>query len=216
MNLSPFLLSRIMTTAVFAIVLFFVLRYFKKLRVLDFLAYLSIFFAFSAFVPAENLFSGFENPISVLNYQIAKPATDVIETEGFAAVLYKKNESAIGIFQTHKRGDLYRLPQLFSNSARLFDLGYEYPNLSVYISHIGSSDKAILIIVEYDAFTDSDRYTFTNSQNSEFKQLQKRIVGDELNPLVVAIHYTELDADDKDFTLFIDNKEVLKNIKVLS
>ena len=216
MKLSPFLTSRIIVAVVFAIVLFFVLKHFKKLKVLDFLAYISIFFAISAFVPAESLFSGFENPISVLNYQVAKPATDVLETDGFAAVFYKKNESAVGIFQTPKRGDLYRLPLIFNNSARFVELpGYDYPSLSVYISHVGSSDKALLIIVEYDALEDGDLYTFTDSRNSEFKQLPKRKVGDELTPLVIAIHYAEVDANDKDFTLFINNRETLKNIKIL-
>ena len=216
MNLSPFLISRIFATAFFAIVLYFVLKRFNKLKFLDFFAYLSIFFAISAFVPAENLFTGFESPISVLNYQAAKPATDVIESDSFAAVLYKKTDSAFGIYQTHKRGDLYRLPQLFNNNARLLKMpGYDYPTLSVYISHIGSSDKALLIIIEYDALNESDRYTFTDSQSSEFKQLPKKIIGDELGSLVVAIHYAEIDANDKAFTLSINNQEVFINIKVL-
>lgn len=216
MKLSPFLTSRIVVTVVFAIVLYFVLKRFNKLKLLDFLAYLSIFFAISAFVPAENLFFGFNNPISVLNYQVAKPATDVIEADSFAAVFYKKTSSSFGIFQTHKRGNQYRLPQLFDNTAKLVELpGYDYPSLSVYVSHIGSSDKALLIIIEYDALIDSDRYTFTDSQNSEFKQLPKRIVNDEPNSLIVAIHYAEVDAEDKDFSLFINNKEALKDFKIL-
>ena len=216
MNLSPFLLSRIIVTAVFAIVLYIVLKYIRKLKLLDFLAYLSIFFALSAFVPAENIFFGFENPISALNYQVAKPATDVIESDGFAAVLYRKNENVVGIFQTPKRGEQYRLPQIYNNSPRNIELpGYDFPSLSVFISHIGSSDKAFLIIVEYDAFADSDRYTLTDSQNSDFKQLPKRQVGDALAPVIVAIHYAELDAKDKEYTLFINNKEALTNIKIL-
>lgn len=214
-GLSGYLIMRIGLTAAFGFILFFVLSRINRFKVFEFIAALAAFFAISAFVPVENIFTGFENPISTLNYQLSKPAVDVIESEDFAVVLYKKNEKSFSTFITPKRSDSYKLPMIFNNSGKLIltqDL--LYPNLSLYYCHSAKSDKAIFMIIEYGASADKDRYAFRDSQDSSFKQLPKRILGDELNEIIVAVHYAELDANDKDYSLFINDVEALSHYKL--
>lgn len=211
--MSTFLTVRIFVTVAFAIASFiFFKKKFKKFKVMEYLFTVTIFFALSAFVPAENIFK-FATPGAALQYQTTRHATDVIDSEKFSVVLYKKNERAVGVFQTGKSGNKYTLPMLFNDTGKMLDMPYDYPGLTAYICRAGGSDKAILVIIEYDALAEGDRYSYTDTQNSLFKQLNKRLLTKD-DETIVSIHYAEIDANDKNYNLSIDNKVVFRDLKI--
>ena len=211
--MSMFLSVRIIVSIVFAVIAFiFFKKKFRKFKLIEYLFTIAMFFAISAFVPFENI-GKFASPQAALGYQTTRPSTDIIESEKFSVVLYKKNERAIGVFQTGKSGNKYTLPMLTNDSGKMLDMPYDYPGLTAYVCRAGGSDKALLVLIEYDALEEGDRYTYTDSQNSTFKALPKRLLTKDENT-IVSIYYAEIDANDKNYNLSINNTVVFKDLKL--